>query len=476
MAEDNLTNIKDIRKKKAKSKSVMGSKTVVKEEFEGGSEKRSKPEKLKFGTVEKILSSWIDGDDKHLPFVFGATFKVIIPTDYGSSRIILKVDEHKKIASFVTEKEVASELSRAIDRPSMLKTDLDISHRQALEVARRWIDTRVESYPEPKAIAFSSDPEMAYARLEFDPLPESSVLWPATDFPILNAALSRITNADAFCARIGSFFFPDADRKQAIWLWGEGDGGKSFWQDVLSYLAGGRHAVADLTPSLMGGDHWKTAIVGKNLILIREAEAGFLTDPQFKSLLGDSSHMVNPKNQPIFTTTLKCFALFASNEMPIFPNESGIKNRVIVCKVAPVPEAERLDNTLLWERIKPELQSFVSYCLAVYKANGPGKIQVHDNSDVEEAMEMYDIGFNSLFDEWFQLDEENVLPAEQFNLILERQNMPRTGKHAAEFRTFLKREYGDSIKFGRFGPKDNRPRGVKGINLKKCLNHIPPNT
>lgn len=464
--ESNLTNITEGRKKKAKSKIVMGSKTVVKEEFEGDTEKPAKPRKKKYATMEKILSGWIDGDESFVGFSFGTTYKVVIPTDFDAARIIIKINEKNNTAQFVTDKDVAGTLHRAIDRPSMWESDYDITYRQCLEVAQCWVETRTESCPEPKSIVFLSDPELAYARLEFDPLPETAILWPATAFPILNAALTRMTNADAFCARVGSMFDPKADRKQGIWLCGEGDGGKSFWQDVLSYLAGGRHAVADLNPGIMRSDHWKSALIGKNLILVREAKPEFILGDDFKSLLGDSMHSVNPKNRPIFSTMFKCFALFASNEMPCFPKDSGIENRVIVCKVQPVPEDERLESSVLWERVKPELQAFVSYCLAVYKANGSGKIKVEDNSAVEEAIEMYESHDWGIFDALFELDPNSSVPSTKFRTVLQEYGIVGNGAQL-KFGNFLKRQFPGIVIFGdKEGPKHQRVRVIRGLKLK----------
>lgn len=476
MSEDNLTNINEGRKKKAKSKIVMGSKKSVKEEIEGGDKKPSKPRKEDFAVVEKVLSNWIDGSDKYLSFAFGTTFKVFISKDYGAARCVIKIDSENNTAQYVKEDEIAAELSLAMERPALMGSAWDIDFDQCKKVAKRWVSTRKKSLPEPKSIVFLSDPELAFGRLPFDPLSNTSTIWPATDFPILNASLGRMTNADAFCAWVGSLFFPDSNRKQAIWLWGQGDGGKSFWQDVLSFLVGGSHAVADLSASILKSDFWKTAVVGKNLVLIREAEAKFLKNGEFKGLLGDSSHQINPKGKDFFTVNLRCFALFASNERPSFPNDSGIKNRIISCKVEPIPEAEQLGRQILLEKIQPELQSFVSYCMSMYVANGPGKIKVQDHSDLQEAIEMYDSGYHSLFDKLFLLDPQSYILTVQYGDALEGEKISRLGKEARMFADFVKREYDGQVIWDFKKISGKTTRIIQGLALKDQYKHLPPPT
>lgn len=468
-----VTDLEKARKKKRSKKSeseILHDALLPNQEIiDGGDKTSQKIPKLTAGEIEYMMAEWVDGIpllDTRFPDLY-----FVCEVQPGRRSILRRVIEGSNVLRISSQGELADHLSRL--SKDLWHVQFKVTIKKCEQVAKRWLADSERVIPWPKNVVFKSDTSFTFAQLPFDPAPNLSPL-PMADFPVLAAALSRMTNPDAFCIRIGSLTDPEADRKQAIWMYGLGDGGKSFWQDVLCYLVGGKDAVSQASLKDLNNAHWMEDLHGKTLLVVRDTQAKFLQSGPFKSLLGDKYHTINPKYEKRITVKLNFFGFFTSNESPSFTNDSGIRNRVIPCRVQKIPEAEQLPEEEVWAKIMPEMPYFVAYCLKLYQANGRKRIPVLDDEDIEEAIAIYDSGEAGIFDRLFEISPDHVLPMAQFVDILDRlAGIKIRTKQYSAFRDYIKREFDDKVKFGKFGPKNERFKGIQGIALRRTYLPTP---
>jgi len=272
---------------------------------------------------------------KHLP-EFGRNFHVV----QQSNGIRTIVEELKdKVVKHVDESVVVDAiLSYCRDKLALKKGYFEITHKLAKEAMKYWRSATTPLKEPIKSIAFESDDCFTYHRLDFDPIEDASL----DDCPTWKEALLRMSNREAFCKRIGSFFDDKANRKQAIYLSGEKDSGKSQLIAVTASFCGsgngnGEGIYTTLSNEDLKSAHYKASLVGKRVVVVNEANSRFINSEAFKSLTGDNLHNINPKGSKMFEARLLLLIIFVSNSPPQVSSDPAIKVRLIDCRIEPVP-------------------------------------------------------------------------------------------------------------------------------------------
>ncbi len=252
----------------------------------------------------------------------------------------------------------------------------------------------------PKIAGFKSDPELVMNRLGFDPVP-ATILDLDEKAPVFAGMLSRVGNYEALMARIGSIFDPCADRKQAVWIYGPKDSGKSQLEWVIQQLA--------MKYAVLGAEDYTDKNFKANLLncrvgLIQEASAKFIRSDIFKSLTGDGTHAINQKYQPVFNAELPILFFAFSNESPEIPHDDSLIERVIACKMTSVPTKDRQPEFVLREALTRELPVILGACLDTYNQVERGERIPCGNEDLMASIESYE----ETYRDWL---ERRIMPA-----------------------------------------------------------------
>ena len=252
----------------------------------------------------------------------------------------------------------------------------------------------------PKAIGFKSDKDYCFQRFNFDPAETAT---PA-DFPTINLNLQHMNNSRNFCERVGSLYDPAADRKQILFLIGEGDGGKSALINLLTFLAGGPEGIASVGMSVYK-DFGFDPLLDKRVWIAEEIEPEFPEHPRFKNLTGGSAVQINRKGEKQFNAYFTGILFATANEPPKVKNDSGLKNRILICEIDPVPKELRLPPAETSARMRAELPHFIRYCLDAYsRVSGDGTL-VPDNTDKLDSIIAEDqMDTAAVFSEYLQED------------------------------------------------------------------------
>lgn len=236
-------------------------------------------------------------------------------------------------------------------------------HGNCVSVAKAWRSVQVPSEEVPDSFKFKSDPGLCFQRLPFDIDPCDSL----DGAPTWAGVLARMHNGEAFAMRVASLFHKDAQRRQAIWLWGVPKCGKSSIVEVLMRVFGRDRAGTKFDK--MSGEFWKSPLVGKRLACVDECDPEILSLREFKSITGDNYHLVNEKREKMVTQRIDAIFLFTSNDPPLIPNDDAIISRVIPCHLEIIELSKRGKNKQIEQLLWNELPVFLGYGWKKYFEN-----------------------------------------------------------------------------------------------------------
>lgn len=267
--------------------------------------------------------------------------------------------------------------------------------RDAENCARIWAATTTPITPAPIALAEASAPGYAFARLSFDAPPD------AGDPPARFASfLERSSQPLAIAAFIGSLFYPEADRSQYLYLYGQGRDGKGSLLRFLYKLLGS--ACQSLQPPGKEGDKfWMMKTYGKRLVFLPDCDSPkFFASPAFKSLTGGDPVYFEEKGVMGFTAIPTCKVIAASNVKPLITSQISDQRRIIYAEMGTVPADEAqpgFENVLL-----EDAAAIISWCKAVYLSQAPRHGPIKCDAAEQLAAEAEE-GFASLFHKHFDV-------------------------------------------------------------------------
>lgn len=378
-----------------------------------------------------------------LPFVFNYSLYF----DGRGGVVILKYIPQSKTYQIISPKNVASSLFREFGTWKRKFPDMAAQFTLSMDVAKKgveaWLgddDGRFNNAlmeEMPQDIAFRSEEIACLNRLDYDPKPSISL---EQNAPIFSKMLKRLTNAEAFCKKIGSLFDSNSDRKQTIWLYGPSNGGKSAIQRLVSEIVGGNNVGSiSIQEASLKGEFAKAQLVGKRVWNINEATPAIFRMGEYKTLTGDDNHTINQKFKDAYTIDLKGHMILTSNYAPEIPNDDALKARIIPCYAEPVPEDERISQKALMVKLKEEIPYIVYYCMELYKKTRGKSIEFDDSALLEEINNSElsyeaEFGKSYVFDEKIGKDEAKIT----INMIKDQLFPGLYSSNDKSFKEFLK--------------------------------------
>ncbi len=292
-----------------------------------------------------------------------------------------------------------------------------LSHRQAMACKSLWTGLVPAAAVSPSPLAEKSTPGLAFHRLPFDAPPE----FPKAEPVRFEEFLSRCSQPEALCAFIGSLFFPDADRQQYLYLYGEGNDGKGSLLRMLFSLLGS--SAAALQPKGKDDRFWNMKVYGKRLVMFPDCDdMKFFSGPDFKSLTGNDPIYFEEKGRMGFSDIPTCKIIAASNHKPNITSQRSDLRRLIFVEVKPVSEGSLLPN---YDRMMlDEAETIVRTCKASYLRACPenGTIACFTANEVAFEAEGDYLG---LFDKYFEAADPELefVPGSDFRRVMIREGI-----------------------------------------------------
>ena len=365
--------------------------------------------KNKSAKIQSLYTDQINLFHKADTPYFKRKFRVV--SDSTGNRSVLE-EKNNKVLRPVKLDEVVSGVLQFSRDPNKGISLSAVTFNDAVQIAKYWLATTETFTQQIYPVLPLSDERYTYHRLSFDPVPSTDL----SMAPTWEEISSRMTNWKAFCARLASILDPFTDRKQAVFLSGPKDCGKSQISHILSYIAGGTTgAYGTLTNQDLRSNFFMDALVGKRILVVNESSISFINKDAFKSLTGDLVHNINPKNRPMFIAQLPILFWFISNEEPKIEQDPAKLERIIDCRIKPVELARDnlIPETEYQRRLVAELPVFLGYCESIYEPYRGGARIPCCSKDLLDSSYECDLESLALFETYFKVVEGHKLRAEE---------------------------------------------------------------
>lgn len=326
---------------------------------------------------------------------FPHTFHVI--EDHKGERDILK-ELPGNIVSYVAKTSLLSAIQHYCKHSELIgpQTPATVEH-----VVKMWMRI-TDPIKQPAYIVDKSYEGLAFARLPFD----------TTTYATLTSCfeniLKRCDKPNELCAFIGSLFFPEADKQQYLFMYGEGSDSKG---TILRFLRQLMPAAVQSTqpPDKGGGRFWNSLLMGKRLIIMPDCEdMSFFGNGRFKSITGGDAVLIEDKGKPGFTDTLDCKFIVASNKKPDITGDISDVRRLIYVEFETVPPAEvKKDFELV---LLKHAQEIISYCKMKYLELCPEHKAIPCEAP-DTLIDDNETFYSSLFHDHFVKCEKSFVPA-----------------------------------------------------------------
>jgi energy-coupling factor transporter ATP-binding protein EcfA2 len=367
-----------------------------------------KDKQLKAKLMEDICFL-LSGENDCVPSILGRwPYKMIaVKQILSDDPLILKVDQDN-VAHVHSVDAIAGELFKHLRLMQPLSSGFPYAFpiKECLEAVKTWRLSVKTTSDMPKSFATRNDPSICFFRSQYEPdmsvTDLDTLAWMA---PTWHSILGRLTNSLSFAKAVGRIYDLEASRKEAVWMVGKPNSGKSQILWFISTLVGseapnhGAHHYVDADD--LSTKWWKANTVGKRIISTLEARYEFLGTEQFKSLTGDNMMSVEAKGVQARTVKNELLFFFYSNDKPKIPGKAATRIRVIMCTIS-MFKGPKLDEAPFRRLLCSEAEAFLGYCRNVWDASR-GNI-VSDTTELDEVIAENEDVFVSVFNKHFVVD------------------------------------------------------------------------
>lgn len=229
-----------------------------------------------------------------------------------------------------------------------------------------------------------------YKRFEFDSektldKPPALLSWSASEpaFRVLDPAilqpgstatweefLNRMDYPETFKAYIWSIFEPANFGRQAMWIQGEGNDGKSTVLRVLSNFLGNKHTMT-IGIGSYDSDFFFGQCFGKRLAIYSDCKnLQVLRKERIKSVLGKDIVSINNKYEKAFSAQVYCKLLVGSNWLPqINYSDSSERTRLLLVRMDKYSEVDGSGD--FEDNLMTEVGAFLYSCRESYAQQCP---------------------------------------------------------------------------------------------------------
>ena len=296
-------------------------------------------------------------------------------------------------------------VSRDRERGAFLGT---LAADDVVKTRRLWL-ARSFGRPTPfPLLTWRSDPRPAFHKVAFDPDP--ALLESDRGCPLFTELVSRISNAPALCAWIGSLFDERSQRQQYVWMYGGGAVGKGAFVRALKRALGAVARNED-APRGKPGAFWTMGLLGTRLAIFADCdEPEFVKTGLFKSLTGEDHIRVEIKGGAVMSLELPVKYLFTSNEKPEISSDYCDSRRVIYCRMDGA--AERYEGPDYEEALAAELPAFITTCWFHYQAASYGNpravLASSNDEELRQVVSEAEHELEAFVDRWLRFERDEA--------------------------------------------------------------------
>lgn len=327
------------------------------------------------------------------------------------------------------------------------KTPFIYKYREIKDSVDKFMATsaaRIDEYPH--ALLFKDDKRIAFHKFSYK-IEELASVDAATELiekkaPIFMEFLTRCSNWPAVTAFIGSLLDPDSDRSQYLWLYGDGENGKSTLVRFLMATLGGTKVCTKVMPPTKDDKFWLADIVTKRLAVIDDCnEYTFVSKSLFKSVTGDKISKVYRKFKAGSDEPINAKFIITSNDKPEVKRTRAEIRRCLYQEIAPLPVGTSVDGSIHLKMVA-EAEYIYTACYTHYlESRKIGQYIWQPKEHIEALIDSHEEDMQSFFDKYFVYtgDTKNRVTVNQIRECLKSERMI---EKARWFRRFIKAKYG----------------------------------
>lgn len=346
------------------------------------------PPKIPKPALYRVMSAAINGAESWLP-PFTTRFRVT----QASKGALEVLEEHKGgIVEVVPLEYVAQVILRYTERELVGRPAYQWDTKDCAAAAKSWQWGYVPPEPMPPAVRWADDPGLSFSVLPW----RRGERGPT---PLFDELMSRVSNAKAVKAWIGSLFDPGSDRQQYVWMYGDGGDGKGALTRFLKRVFDRAYRALEV-PTRDTQRFWAMQMAGCRLGCFSECdEDRFPSSGYFKKLTGNDPLPTEEKGGGFFTRTITAKFLFTSQEKPRLKSTRADIRRVILSHVKPFAGPAVADYE---DRLFAEGGNFLGECLALYDELCPDRGPVDtDTTELITWISEVEEGFSTFAKRWF---------------------------------------------------------------------------
>jgi hypothetical protein len=200
--------------------------------------------------------------------------------------------------------------------------------------------------------------------------------------PTWDTFLSRLTDADAFLAHVWAIFEPSYKGRQALWLQGDGNDGKSIAMTALFAGAGCPFATVS-DADLVGGNQFLfSSLWDKPAVLVNESKnVNVLMSGMIHKLTGRDPVSVEYKHGQRFAARFNGCVLVTSNNLPQIEGTRANVSRLSVVRIRQGGWVDDLES-----RLRREVPALLHRAAARYTALCPQHFAIALNDESKELL------------------------------------------------------------------------------------------